>query len=536
MKKVQYLTVKQIKERLEKKKSARGLWEGHWDEVINYIFPRRGTVTGQMADGQKTSFRLLDNTGVQSNELLAGMLHSLLTNPDVFWFEFTTGDVTLDNKDAVRKWFQQVIRQLHSTLNNSNFQTEVAEMYLDLTSLGTGCQHIEESDEEIVRFMTYFVKDYYIGEDYHGRVSELDRCWKWPVSQLVAKWGKDKIPPRLFEAYMKGKDDPVEIIHTVYPSYISDPEKGDDEQWLTQYVLPEHDYEIEQGKFDSFPYVVPRWGKASGETWGRSPGMNALPEMKVLNKMNETMLIGAQKVVDPPVQLPDDGFILPFITKPGGINYYRSGTDIAKPVFNDTRIDFGFQAMEDRRQRVRDAFYVDQLKLRQGGPMMTATEVLQRTEEAMRLLGPMLGRMHQEYLKPMVERVYKIMLKRGKLPPVPQELVNVRLDVKYSSLIAKAQRMSDIQNISRTLETIAPFLQIDPRAADNFNVDNIVRIVASNLGFPQEAIRDAQEVIDKREQEAQARQQMMEQQQQEAQMNQAMTGSQTLKNLQETAR
>ena len=107
--KIKYLTVKQVKERLEKKKSARGLWESHWDEVIDYIFPRRGTVTGKMADGQKTSFRLLDNTGVQSNELLAGMLHSLLTNPDVFWFEFTTGDVTLDNKDAVRKWFQQVI-------------------------------------------------------------------------------------------------------------------------------------------------------------------------------------------------------------------------------------------------------------------------------------------------------------------------------------------------------------------------------------------------------------------------------------------
>ena len=168
--------------------------------------------------------------------------------------------------------------------------------------------------------------------------------------------------------------------------------------------------------------------------------------------------------------------------------------------------------------------------------MMTATEVLQRTEEAMRLLGPMLGRMHQEYLKPMVERVYKIMLKRGKLPPVPQELVNVRLDVKYSSLIAKAQRMSDIQNISRTLETIAPFLQLDTRAADNFNVDNIVRIVASNLGFPQEAIRNADEVITKREKEDQERQQMMEQQQQEVQMNQAMAGSQTLKTLQETAR
>lgn len=531
MAELQYLTVAKIKERLEAKKSARGLWESHWDEVIDYIFPRRGTVTGQRADGQKTSFRLLDNTGVQSNELLAGMLHSLLTNPDVYWFEFTTGNLVLDNKDSVRKWFQEVIRQMHSTLNNSNFQTEVAEMYLDLTSLGTGCQHIEESDEEIVRFMTYFVKDYYIGEDYHGRVAEIDRVLSWETSKIIAKWGRDSLPPRLLREFDGGKDLKYEVIHTVYPAYISNKEMTGDDVWLTQYVMPEFDHEIEKGKYDTFPYVVPRWGKASGEQWGRSPGMNALPEMKVLNKMNETMLNGAQKVVDPPMQLPDDGFILPFVTRPGGINYYRPGTDIAKPVFNDTRIDFGFQAMEDRRQRVRDAFYVDQLKLRQGGPMMTATEVMQRTEEAMRLLSPMLSRMHQEYLKPMVERVYKAMLKRGKLPPVPPELDGVQLDVKYSSLIAKAQRMSDVQNISRTLETIAPYLNLDPNGADNFNVDNIIRVVASALGFPQEAIRNANDVLNMREQRKQAQQEAMQAQKEQEMMKNAQVGAQTLQTM-----
>lgn len=523
-----YLSVEQIKKRFEKKKSGRGTWETHWDEIITYIFPRRGSVVGQKADGEKLNTVLLDNTGVQSNELLAGMLHSMLTNPDLFWFEFTTGNLELDQKDSVRKWFQQVIRQIHSTLNNTNFQTEAAEMYLDITALGTGCQHIEESDEHIVRFMTYFIKDYFIDEDYHGRVSELDRSWKWPTSQIIAKWGKEKLPAKLLEEFARGKDEPIEIIHTVYPAYVSNPGDSDD-KWLSQYILPAYDHEIDHGDFSSFPYVVPRWGKASGEKWGRSPGMNALPEMKVLNKMNETMLRGAQKVVDPPVQLPDDGFILPFITRPGGINYYRSGTEIAKPIFNDTRIDFGFQAMEDRRQRVRDAFYVDQLKLRQGGPMMTATEVMQRTEEAMRLLGPMLGRMHQEYLKPMVERVYKIMLKRNLLPAPPPELDGVRLDVKYSSMIAKAQRMSDVQNITRTLETIAPYLQLDQQAGDNFNVDNVVRIVAGTLGFPQEAIRNAEEVGNMRQQREEEKQAVMQAQQEEAAMKSAQMGAQTMK-------
>ena len=143
--------------------------------------------------------------------------------------------------------------------------------------------------------------------------------------------------------------------------------------------------------------------------------MSALPEVKTINVMTETMIMGAQKVIDPPVQLPDDGFILPIEVVPGGINYYRSGTsDRIEPLFNDTRIDFGFQALEDRRKRIREAYYVDQLQLQQG-PQMTATEVLQRTEEKMRLLGPMLGRQQAELLRPLIDRVFEIMLRRGKI-------------------------------------------------------------------------------------------------------------------------
>lgn len=526
------LTAEQVKKKLDKLKSDRGLWETHWQEIVDFVFPRRGMVIGERAIGQKPTFRLLDNTGVQSNELLAGMLHGLLTNPDVVFFELTTGNVQIDNKDSVRKWLQKAVRQIFNVLNNSNFQTEVAEMYLDITSFGTGCQHIEESDENVVRFMTYFIKDYYIDEDYHGRVSTLYREWKWTPSQCVAKWGIEKMPPKVVEAYQKGKDEKVTIIHAVYPAYESDTTVTDDEKFISQYVMPAYDHEISSGTFDSFPYVVPRWGKASGEVWGRSPGMNALPELRVLNKMNETMLIGAQKVVDPPVQLPDDGFVMPFITRPGGVNYYRAGTETAKPIFNDTRLDFGFQAMEDRRQRVRDSFYVDQLKLRQGGPMMTATEVMQRTEEAMRLLGPMLGRMHQEYLKPMVERVYNIMVKRNMFDPAPEELRNVQLEVKYSSMIAKAQRMSDIQNISRTLETVAPFLQLDPAAGQNFNVDNVVRLVANMLNAPHEIIRDSNEVLAQRQQQAQMQQQMMQQQQEQMAVQNANVGVKTVKDMQ----
>ena len=57
------------------------------------------------------------------------------------------------------------------------------------------------------------------------------------------------------------------------------------------------------------PYVVPKMLKASTEIYGRSPAMNALPDVKVLNKMVETALKAAAKQVDPPLLVPDDSML-----------------------------------------------------------------------------------------------------------------------------------------------------------------------------------------------------------------------------------
>jgi len=500
------LTVKQIKDKVAKLKGSRQVWDSHWQEVADYMNPRKNTITNEKSQGQKRTFQLLDNTAMHCNELLAGMLHSVLTNPDVYWHEYTTGNLELDSNDEVRKYLQQAMRVVHNVLNNSNFQTEVAELYIDLPSIGTACQYIEEDEDDVVRFSTKFIKDYYICEDRHGRVAEIYREWKWKVAEIVAEFGEKALPEKYLKDYKAGKDTEVLVMHAVYPKYLGGDKPGKiGKKFYSQYILPDCDHELRNGEYTDFPYVVPRWAKAAGETYGRSPGMTALPEIKVLNKMNETMLIGAQKLVDPPIQMPDDGFIMPIVTKPGGINYYRAGTqELIKPIFNDTRMDFGYQAMEDRRKRIRDAYFVDQLKLQQGGPMMTATEVLQRTEESTRLLGPVLGRMQNEYLAPMIDIVFRICQERKLLPQAPEALRNVTLKVRYSSLIAKSQRVSEAQNIQRTIQAAAPFIQLDPSVADNFSGDNAVKVLANVFGLPQEILRDVKQRDAMRTQRAEA--------------------------------
>ena len=514
------LTPNQICKKVQKLKAERGTWETHWQEVTDYVLPRKNTITNKKYPGEKRTWQLLDNTGMNSNELLAGALHGLLTNPDLPWFEYTTGNIALDSEDDVKQWLQTAARITHNVLNNSNFQTEIHELYLDLPSIGTGCMRIEQDEKDYVRFSTHFINDYYIEENHLGYVDQIYRCFEWDAVKLIAEFGINKVSKKVTDAYKKGTDEKFKVYHAVYPKYIIDPKSSKIMDFISQYVLDDEEKELSIGEYKDFPYVAPRWAKAAGEKYGRSPAMTALPELKVLNKMNETMLIGAQKIVDPPMQLPDDGYVLPLMTQPGGINYYRAGTtDVAKTLFSDTRVDFGYQAMEDRRKRVKDAFYVDQLKLQQGGPMMTATEVLQRTEEAMRLLGPMLGRMQSEFLRPLIDRVFRIITDAGLIPPAPEILQGTRVDVRYSSLIAKSQRVNEAQSILRVVQSATPFIQLDPSVADNFSGDNVVKILSSVYGAPSEILKPSKVVNAERQRKAEQQQQMLQaqmQQQQEA--------------------
>jgi hypothetical protein len=512
------LKPRQIEERFSYLSGQRQTWENHWEELAQYILPNRDDFD-KRSPGDKRNITLLDNSAMMSNELLAGALHGLLTSPNAQWFELTTGDAELDSLDGIRSWLQKVTTQMHNIINNSNFQTEVHQYYLDLTCFGTGGMSIEEDEDVVVRFASRHIKELFVAENNKGKIDEVYRKFDWNIRQLVAEFDEEvlKLSKTLMKAWEKKSDECYDIIHAVYPRDVSSKNPNDPRRYVSQYILCDVDgaVELKQAFFRELPFVIPRWTKASGEVYGRSPGMNALPDAKTLNKMTETVLTGAQKTVDPPLQLPDDGFIMPIKTRPGGLNFYRAGSaDRITPVFADARIDFGFQAMNERRQRIREAFFVDQLQLNQG-PQMTATEVNQRTEERMRLLGPILGRQHSEFLRPMIDRVFEIMARRNLIPPAPEALIQSKknLDVTYSSMIAKAQRANDGVNIARTMQAVGPFASVDQSVLDNFDGDKAVREIAKIYGFPQAILRNQKDIEGIREARAQAQQAALQQQQ-----------------------
>lgn len=270
---------------------------------------------------------------------------------------------------------------------------------------------------------------------------------------------------------------------------------------------------LAEGGFNEFPYVVPRYLKASYEIYGRSPAMNALPDVKMLNKMSEVTIKAAQKQIDPPLMIPDDGFILPVRTVPGGLNFYRSGSrDRIEPLNIGANNPVTLNMISERQLAVQKTFYVDQLLTSQGGNM-TATEVLQRNEEKMRLLGPVLGRLQSELLQPLIERTFSILLRAGVFQQAPDILQGQDVDIEYVSPLAKAQKSGDLNAVMRGIEIFGAMSQFAP-VLDYLDADGLAKYVQNTLGLPAKVMRSDGQVRQIRKQRAEAEAAAMQQQQQ----------------------
>jgi hypothetical protein len=510
---------KSLLSRYERLEGQRQNWETHWQEVADYMQPRKADVTKKRARGDKRMEQVFDSSPIQAIELLAASLHGMLTNPSTPWFTLRFKDEDIDNEDEAKLWLEASTDAMYTAFNRSNFQQEIFELYHDLITFGTACMFIEEDDDDIIKFSTRHIDEVYIAENDKGRIDTVFRRFHISARAAVQKFG-DATSMDIKGIFKKDPYQEVEILHAVYPRSDFNPKKKDkgNMPFESVYLEYKNSNELSVGGFKEFPFVVPRYLKASNEIYGRSPAMTALPDVKMLNEMSKTTIKAAQKQVDPPLLVPDDGFLLPVRTVPGGLNFYRSGTrDRIEPLNIGANNPLGLNMEEQRRDAIRAVFYVNQLMMQQG-PQMTATEVIQRNEEKMRLLGPVLGRLQSELLKPLIDRVFAILLRNNMLPQAPEFLSGRDIEIEYVSPLAKAQKSSELQSIMRAIEILGSMQNIAP-VFDYVNFDNLVKHLADIVGMPQKLLKSQNQVNAEREQAAAqaAEQQQMAQMQQVAQ-------------------
>ena len=511
---------KDLLKRFGKLVTQRQTWESHWQEVADYMMPRKADVTKQRSKGDKRSELIFDSSPLHAVELLSASLHGMLTNPSTPWFSLRFKNVDTGDADEANEWLQDTTEKMYDAFNRSNFQQEIFELYHDLITFGTASMFIEEDADDIIRFSTRHIGEIYISENNKGRIDTVFRKFKISARAAILQFGEKNVSNALRGTAMKDPYEEVTILHVVYPRENYDPKKKDAKNmpFASCYLELDNKHEVSQSGFNEFPYVVPRYLKASFEIYGRSPAMTALPDVKMLNEMSKTTIKAAQKQVDPPLLVPDDGFILPVRTVPGGLNFYRAGTrDRIEPLNIGANNPLGLNMEEQRRNAIRDTFYVNQLMM-QNGPQMTATEVVQRNEEKMRLLGPVLGRLQSELLRPLIDRTFAILLRKKIFRQAPQFLAGQDIQIEYVSPLAKAQRSSELQSVMRAIEIFGSLSKISP-VFDHIDIDALVTYLADIVGVPAKVLNSQAQVnaIRQKKQQEMMQQQQMQQMQQIAQ-------------------
>ena len=502
--------VDQLNRRYEKLLAQRSNWEKHWQDLADYLLPRKADITKKRTQGDKRTELIYDSTGIHSVELLASSLHGMLTSPANPWFSMRYRDLDLEQDDEANEWLEGCVDLLNKALQRSNFQQEIHELYYDLVVFGTGCLFIEY-DPNGLRFSARNIGEITIAANAEDRIDTVYRCFEMTARQIAQRFQGVTLPDRVEKDLEKNPYNEHEIVHAVYPN------EGQSSVFnkpiISIYYHKETKTLLGQGGFDEFPFCVPRFNKDSTGNYGRSPGMSCLSDVKMVNRMSEVSIRSAQKQLDPPLMVPDDGFLLPVRTTPGALNFYRTGTrDRLEPLQAGAQNPIGLNMEEQRRNAIRSAFYVDQLQLNES-PSMTATEVLQRNEEKMRLLGPVMGRLQSELLQPLIQRSFKLMLRNGELPVPPESLQGQDIDIEYVSPLAKAQKMTDLQSMMRGLEIMLQLAEVAP-VMDYLDENGLVKYLIDVAGIPARVIRSDDEVADIRKQQAEQAQLAAEQQQQ----------------------
>jgi len=529
-------TFEYIKKRCANLESIRSTWEDHWQEILDYVMPRKADVTFVRSKGEKRTEVLYDSTAITANNLLAASLQGTLTSASLPWFHLKLRDTETNQNRDVQLWLEDSAKRMYEIFNESNFNTEVHELYLDLVSIGTGAIFVEEGskgfDKEGIHFNCLHIAEYFIQENINGKVDTLYRKYKLTARQAIQEFGEENVGEKILESVKEKPDKEFNFIHAVEPTEDYERAVGKSSTKLpvhSCHVCTEDKMVVRTGGYNEFPYLVPRWSKATGEIFGRSPSYNALPDIKTLNKAVEIGLKAWAKAIDPPLLVQDDGVIGRVRMTPGGVTVVRHDGAI-KPLQIGSNWQITDLKENQLRTSIRQAYYSDQLQL-QDGPQMTATEVQVRYELMQRLLGPTLGRFQTEFLNPLIERTFGIMLRAGGLLPEPDVIKGQKIDIEYVGPLARSQRMEESVAIDRLYALAMNVVQIDPSIMDNINHDEAIRLRGDLLGVPKIILRAREEVEELREQRQQAQmaQQQAEQQQQAAQA--ALTQGQAMSEL-----
>eukprot|EP00918_Siedleckia_nematoides_P057592 GHVU01125593.1.p1 GENE.GHVU01125593.1~~GHVU01125593.1.p1 ORF type:complete len:550 (+),score=85.01 GHVU01125593.1:376-2025(+) len=514
-----------------------------WQECGNYVMPRKSSITDKKTIGSEDwSDQIYDDEAINGNQVLAsGQRDGLFSGK---WF--AAGSPYQDAPEMVERWYKKSGEIVLDLINESNFPLEIHEFLLDRGGFGTSHLHVDEDDDMTFFFSNDDVGEYVVEENEKGFATGYFGCREFTVSQAVSKYGIENLGKKVVYAWNmpggKGLNQKFKFIQYIGPRPLVERSvgklDGKNMEIASITVCKEDKKVVKEGGYEEQPFMISRFLKWGRSPYGYCPSMLALPIIRQINSIERLMDALAELQAFPRILVPAG--------LEGVVGFGPSGVTIVNPNGNQYgqprewatqgRYDIGKDRAEDIRRRIRRAYHVELFQMLTNMEEMkrekTATEVRAMLSEKISHFSPTFERLRVEVLRPLLTRLFAIAFRKGKLPPIPDEMIEFMREkgelpfpkFAYTSKLALAIKAHENLSFVEFIQTVGILFEVYPETKDNLNPDRTVKMVFDNLGLPVDIFNTPDEKQAIREQRA-------EDQAMERQLAAAESASNTAKNV-----
>lgn len=516
----------EIIKRFSKLKSCHSNWRGVWEQCARYCMPNASPlkVIGSRTEGSMKR-QPLDTTGIDAATKLASWLYSSTIFQGEEWFSLKArkkgrnGTIKVDN--AMEKFLQEAARIALETINNSNCIQVYQQFLRGYVNFGTGVFYSEFNDNgELICKQFNITEDVCIAENSSGEVDTVIRQFEYTARQAVQEFGWDNLSGDIKDAAssVEQQDKRFKFIHAVYPRMEREKDKvtPDNKPFASVYVEVDKQKIVLEGGYDTFPYCVPRFYN-TGEVYGRSPAMSAIPALRSINIATYFYLRNVEFSTNPmafvPAHLVDkirigSGEVNPWDDGDGKVQLWSPSGDMRSPL----------EFASIQKEAVKGIFFNDVFQYLEDRKNMTATEAQLRYDEMIQGIAPVLANLHNEFFSRFIRRVVLSLCADGRIhvPEVYKDkdgsipdfevVYTTRLDTKLKGVLN-----ANIINFIRMVGEYSVAVANAPMAAAYLDSDEIIKLFAANNNVSNEVLNDDETI-----------QKNLEDQAKQAQMNQIL--------------
>lgn len=481
--------VKQLLKRFETAQTNYDMARTIHQETYDFTAPQRETFRFY-SPGQEKNRHVFDSTAVLGMQQFASRIKGSSLPSWKQWIQLQAGsDVPEKEVININKALEEGTEMFFNALNHSNFDTEIAQSLIDM-GVGTGAIIIDEgafNSGDLFKFTNVPLAELYPEKPADGRIRSAWRKQKIAVGKITQVWPDAELPSQLEKKIKKDPEAEEEILN----GQLFNPKDG---KYYNVIIHQATNSMLFDQSFGSQRFIVFRWHVVPGEVYGRGPAMQALPDIRTLNKIVEFGLQSLALAVGGVFTGINDGIFNPNTVRiapktiiPVGSNNNLNPT--LRPLEmggNPSLIQIEIQQLQDK---INQTFFANPLG-DLSDPVRSATENMLRQQEMLKNEGASFGRLKSELIEVLVEAGIDILKGLGRFPDIAID--GEQVTIKHTSPLAQSEDLEDFQNVQIWMSTIAQLLGPEVMAG-TVKIEDFPKFSADKLGVPAELVRSEDE-------------------------------------------